>query len=62
MLFIKRVAILLVYIGIGTHAACGGGKKSRYLHDKDHIEKIDFQEIFIAVGNWPISEFDGAFV
>ena len=22
---------------------------------KDHIEKIDFQEIFIAVVNWPIS-------
>jgi len=28
---------------------------------KDHIEKIDFQENFIAV-NWPMSEFYGAFV
>ena len=31
-------------------------------HIKDHIEKIDFQEIFIAVVNWPISEFFWAFV
>ena len=26
---------------------------------KDHTEKIDFQEIFIAVVHWPISEFKG---
>ena len=29
---------------------------------KDHIEKIDFLDIFIAVVNWPISELYGAFV
>ena len=29
---------------------------------KDHVEKIDFQDIFIAVVNWPISELYGAFV
>ena len=29
---------------------------------KDYIEKIDFQELFIAVVNWPNSELDGAFV
>ena len=29
---------------------------------KDHIEKTDFQEISIAIVNWPISEFYGAFV
>ena len=29
---------------------------------KDHIEKIDFQDIFIAVVNWPISEFYRTFV
>ena len=29
---------------------------------KDHIEKIDFQDIFSAVVNWPISEFYRAFV
>jgi len=29
---------------------------------KDYIEKIDFQDIFIAVVNWPISELHGAFV
>ena len=29
---------------------------------KDLIEKIDFQDIFIAVVNWPISELYGAFV
>jgi len=27
-----------------------------------YIEKIDFQDIFIAVVNWPISELYGAFV
>ena len=26
------------------------------VHTKDHIEKIDFQDIFIAVVNWPILE------
>ena len=29
---------------------------------KDHIEKIDFQEIFIAVVNWPNSELYRAIV
>ena len=29
---------------------------------KDYKEKIDFQDIFIAVVNWPISELYGAFV
>ena len=33
-----------------------------YVCIKDHIEKIDFQDIFIAVVNWPISELYGAFV
>ena len=36
--------------------------KKYYTKSKDHIEKIDFQEIFIALVNWPISEFYGAFV
>ena len=34
----------------------------KYVWIKDHIEKIDFQDIFIAVVNWPISEFYRAFV
>ena len=29
---------------------------------KDHIEKIDFQELIFAVVNWPNSELYGAFV
>ena len=29
---------------------------------KDYIEKIDFQDIFITVVNWPFSELYGAFV
>ena len=29
---------------------------------KDHVEKIDIQELLIAVVNWPNSEFYGAFV
>ena len=29
---------------------------------KDYIEKIDYQELFIAVVNWPNSELYGAFV
>ena len=29
---------------------------------KDHIEKIDFQELIFAVINWPNSEFYGAIV
>ena len=29
---------------------------------KDHIEKIDFQDIFFAVVNWPISKLYGPFV
>ena len=29
---------------------------------KDHIEKIDFQELSFAVVNWPNSELYGAFV
>ena len=29
---------------------------------KDHIEKIDFQELIVAVVNWPNSELYGAFV
>ena len=29
---------------------------------KDCIEKIDFQDPFFAVVNWPISEFSGASV
>ena len=31
-------------------------------YTKDYIEKIDFQDIFIAVVNWPIAEFYVAFV
>ena len=29
---------------------------------KDHIDKIDFQELIFAVVNWPNSEFYGAIV
>ena len=29
---------------------------------KDHVEKIDFQELIFAVVNWPNSELYGAFV
>ena len=29
---------------------------------KDHIEKMDFQELIFAVVNWPNSELYGAFV
>ena len=29
---------------------------------KDHLEKIDFQELIFAVVNWPNSELYGAFV
>ena len=29
---------------------------------KDYTEKIDFQDIFIAFVNWPISELYGGFV
>ena len=29
---------------------------------KDHIEKIDFQELIFAVVNWPNSELNEAFV
>jgi len=32
------------------------------IRPKDHIEKIDFQELSFAVVNWPNSEFYGAFV
>ena len=32
------------------------------VYPKDYIEKIDFQDIFIAVVNWPIPELYGAFV
>ena len=32
------------------------------LFTKDHIEKIDFQEIIFAVVNWPKSELYGAIV
>ena len=35
---------------------------SRNVLLKEHIEKIDFQDIFLAVVNWPISELYGAFV
>ena len=38
---------------VGTH-------KCRYL-TKDHIEKIDFQEVIFAVVNWPNSELYRAF-
>ena len=31
-------------------------------HSKDHIEKIDFQELIFAIVNWPNSELYGAFV
>ena len=30
--------------------------------NKDHIEKIDFQDLIYAVVNWPNSELYGAFV
>ena len=33
-----------------------------YVLSKDYTEKIDFQDIFIAVVNWPISELYGGFV
>ena len=29
---------------------------------KDYIEKIDFQELIFAIGNWPCSDLFGAFV
>ena len=35
---------------------------NRKVGTKDHIEKIDFQELIFAVVNWPNSEFYGAFV
>ena len=38
------------------------GTESSLNLTKDYIEKIDFQDIFIAVLNWPISELYGAFV
>jgi len=36
--------------------------KSIWFYSKDHIEKIDFQELIFAVVNWPNSELYGAFV
>ena len=34
----------------------------KYEGTKDYIEKIDYQELFIAVVNWPNSELYGTFV
>ena len=48
----SNAAVLAALTG-PTPAATGEGK--------DHVEKIDFQGIFIAVVNWPISEFYRAF-
>ena len=45
---LRNSALKVIFSSIGTF--------------KDHREKIDFQEIFIAVVNWPISEFHGVFV
>ena len=32
------------------------------VYSKDHVDKIDFQELIFAVVNWPNSEFYGAIV
>ena len=49
-------------VSVHIHACRRGEIRNlSLLFSKDHIEKIDFQEIFIAVVNWPNSELYGAF-